>query len=304
MQALMNFFVVTQCLPIKRVGDIFKTLYGFRPGGGTIELALLDVQKGSHAVRAAYKTQLQAAPVLCADETGVRVAGKLHWVHVKTDDQRSLYELTTGRSEAAIRQGGVLDGFTGVLVHDRWKPYFGLACQHALSNAHLLRELTYVHEKLKIGWAKTAKELLLAYKKAAEVFHHWKPPPENATPEAQLEAQIQYRNNESQLGFLAECYYRFWKSIALPAHDKARSVWRAFTERAGQVLAFVNNPRVPFDNNTAERALRMLKVKLKTSGCFRTQAGAICFLDLRALVHSAMLQKQDQLTPFLIALKH
>jgi len=152
-QALAVYLNVAQFLPFKRVSAVLETLCGQRPSEGTLALHLNLATERLAGFEVGLKEALLEEPVLHVDETGSKVGGKLSWVHVISSKQLTLYGHDPHRGSAAIQAMGVLPQYSGVLMHDAWLTYFQLPARHALCNAHLLRELRFLHEQLGQDWA-------------------------------------------------------------------------------------------------------------------------------------------------------
>ena len=142
----------------------------FRSSGGTIKNIMREFASKTDPVIAQIKERLKASPVLNVDETGVRVAGRTQWVHVASNARYTLVSIHQKRGKEGTESGGILGEYTGVVVHDCWKPYFGFdKCEHALCCAHLLRELNALIEAGQ-RWASEMKALLLEMKKVVERY--------------------------------------------------------------------------------------------------------------------------------------
>jgi transposase len=270
-------------MPVARTGALAGDLFGLPMSDATV-LAINEEARALLAPTvAAMGDALKTVPVAHADETGMRVAGKLFWLHVLATTTLTWIGSHMNRGTKAFDAFGILAVFAGTLVHDGWKPYRDLACTHALCNAHHLRELTYVFEEMKQNWAKRLIDLLVA------ACH------EVAATDGPLAAEriAHYRANFAEI--LAEGAVvnpraprsgkrgRTKQSKALNLLDRLRT-------HADDVWRFMTDHNVPFSNNTAEQAVRMPKVKQKISGGFRTQAGLETFCTIRSYL--ATLHKQ------------
>jgi transposase len=235
--------------------------------------------------------------VLHNDETGVRRAGQLAWAHVACTPQLTHYAIHPKRGRAATDAIGILPTYTGVSVHDGWKPYqTHTACRHALCNIHHLRELTFVEEQYHQGWATDLKQLLREMKAATEQARcHGQPQLAPARRDAfvarydALLAAGLAANPPPQPGP---------RRRGRRKQTPARNLLERLLLGKDQVLAFLDDLSIPFDNNQAERDLRMLLVQQKVSGCFRSDHGADAFACLRGYL--ATLRKQR--VPLLTAL--
>jgi transposase len=238
-------------------------------------------------VEQAIGAALQQSDVAHVDETSQRVAGRTEWVHVISTALLTFYAHHAKRGRKAIDAIGLLIGFAGRRVHDAWASYLNLPGLYALCNAHLLRELIGLYEDTGQAWAQKLIKLLLNMKKAVE------------TAQAAGQAELPARQ---RAGFEA-AYTRILNEGELanpppkPSGKRGRTkqtparnlLDRLVTHRAA-ILAFAHDFRVPFDNNQAERDLRMLKVKSKVSGCFRSPHGADQFCRIRGYIST--LRKQ------------
>ncbi len=280
LRALVVYLVEQQLVPYGRVQQLLADLLGAQLSLGTL---VQWVQQGAATlapVEAAIKAALQRAPVLHSDETGVRRAGTLAWAHVASTKRLTHYAIHAKRGTAATDAIGILPGYTGVSVHDGWVPYRAYQqCRHALCNIHHLRELTFLEEQYQQGWAKEFKALLLAVKAAVDQArahgHPRLPPAEHAAfvtryhelLAAGLVANPPPHRRRGQRGRLKQ--------------TPARNLLERLLLGKDQVLAFLDDLTIPFDNNQAERDLRMLKVQQKVSGSFRADRGAEAFSRIR-----------------------
>ena len=173
-------------------------------------------------------------------------------------------------------------------MHDGWRSYFLYACLHALCLVHLLRELTFLAEEQQLAWATELKALLLEMKAATD------------------------QAREQGLATLHPLEVEDWQAqfVALVAHadaltptaqappgskgrakqSAARNLLDRLIHNQEAVLAFLHRLVVPFDNNQAERDIRMVKVQQKVSGSFRSEAGAVAFCRIRGYLST--LRKQ------------
>jgi len=138
-KTLASYFNHEHFVPVARTAQIFKDLYGHAPSEATILKASQQLNQHIQPARDAVKEMLHQEPVLHADETGLRVEGKLHWLHSASTDKLTDYEVHPKRGKEAMDAAGVLEGYQGKLVHDHWKPYFAYEdCEHIACNAHHL----------------------------------------------------------------------------------------------------------------------------------------------------------------------
>jgi transposase len=243
------------------------------------------------------KEALIQADVIHQDETGLHVAGKRHWMHVTCTSTLTHYQVHPSRGQAALEAIGILPKFTGISIHDGWGSYFLYACQHATCNVLLLRDLTYLSEEQGLWWAAKLKALLLDMKEATQQARqqgkHWLDPLEVADWEVQF------------LRILDEGDLAHPRATAPPGtrgrskQSSARNLLDRLRKYQHACLCFLEDLRVDFDNNQAERDLRMVKLQQKIAGCFRTVMGAQAFSRIRGYLST--LRKQD--IPLLSALQ-
>src|SRR5689334_5967211 len=293
LRALAIYLVQGQFIPFGRAQQLLSDLLGVRLARGSVVGWVQQAAQTLQPVDAALKAALRRAPVLHNDETGVRRAGGLAWAHVASTARLTHYAIHAQRGAAATDAIGILPQFHGVSIHDGWAGYRAYtACRHALCNVHHLRELTLLEEEYHQAWAGELKALLRQMHTAA----------------AQARAQGLRAVPPTQHARLRACYQDLL-AVGLAANPPpaaprrpgqrgrlAQSPARNLLERLAfgqeQVLAFLDDLAIPFDNNQAERDLRGLKMQQKVSGCFRSEAGADAFARLRGYL--ATLRKQGQ----------
>jgi transposase len=288
-RALAVYLVEEQLVPLGRVQQLLADLFGLPLGRGTLVAWIQRAAATLEPVEAAIKAALRQVPVLHNDETGVRRGGHLAWVHVASTGRLTHYAVHAKRGSEATDAIGILSAFTGVSVHDGWKPYRRYTCcRHALCNIHHLRELTFFEEQFHQTWAKELKGLLLEMKAAVEDVHTLG---RNLLPASAREAFVTHYRTLLAAGLAANPPparrpHQRGRVKQTPAQNLLERLWLGQEE----VLAFLDDLTIPFDNNQAERDLRMLKVQQKVSGCFRSDWGADAFACLRSYLST--LRKQ------------
>jgi transposase len=235
------------------------------------------------------KDLLRDAEVLHVDESGLRVRGTLHWLHVACTARLTSYEVHAKRGHEAMAEAGMLGPFRGTVVHDHWKPYFTYdQCDHALCKAHHLRELRFIATQYHQAWANDMAALLVEIKAAVEATPAPAmrlSPPELLAFETRYDAVVQAgfeANPAPVLTTEGEA-----KKRGRPKQSPPVNLLLRLRDCKGQVLAFMSDFRVPFDNNQGERDIRMVKVKQKVSGGFRTLEGAQRFGRIRGYLSTA-----------------
>jgi transposase len=299
--ALLVYLVVFQLLPWKRTRELIADLCGVWVGGGTLATAVERCFSGLAATAEQVQAALRQAPCVGFDETGVRIDGKLHWWHTASTPTLTHYSVDAKRGQAGIEAGGILPELRGRAVHDAWSPYFRYGCDHALCNAHHLRELTYLVERERQTWAAELIALLLAAQAQVKAARATGARALDAATQTTIRAE--YRRIVAA-GWAANPPAPLAGAGAGPrrgraAQSKARNLLARLERYEGETLAFVADFQVPFDNNEAERDLRMLKVQQKISGGFRSEEGAHCFGRIRGYL--VTMRKQAQ--PMLAALE-
>jgi transposase len=280
-QALAAYFHNQHLIPIDRVCEIFEDIYGVSLSTGTC----VNVDKRLFARLSSFeeglKAYLIASRILHFDETGMRCDKKLHWLHVASSSTATFYVLHMKRGQEAMDTCGILPEFCGRAIHDHWMPYFSYEqITHGLCNAHHLRELTYVNEQEKEEWALKMKEHLLAANQQVQ----------DAAGHLSSEAIQEIEQTYAKI--ILEGVYAYPSDWGLSEEESKKSVGSNLLKRLirqeGAVLAFIHDPGVPFTNNQAEQDLRMMKVKQKVSGCFRTPEGGAIFCRIRSYISTAV----------------
>jgi len=295
--AIAVYLVEQQLLPLARAGEVMEDLLGVSMSEGTICALVARCATNLVEVETQIKAALVQADVIHQDETGLYVAKRRNWMHVTSTAHLTHYQVHPKRGQEALDAIGIVPGYTGISVHDAWGSYFRYACEHALCNVHILRELTFLAEEQGLWWAAKLKALLLDMKDATEQAREEGKRSLNPLEVMDWEARF--------LQLLAEGKQAHPRAPT-PAGKRGRgtqSVARNLLDRLDKyqsaVLAFLEDLRVPFDNNQAERDLRMIKVQQKVSGCFRSWAGAQAFARIRGYLST--LRKQG--LPLLAALQ-
>ncbi|MBF6607058.1 MAG: IS66 family transposase [Chloroflexi bacterium] len=293
-RALAVYLVEQQHVPLGRVQQLLADLFGVRLARGTLVGWIQQAARVLGPVEQQIKATLARAPVLHSDETGVRRAGALAWAHVTSTGRLTHYAIHTKRGHEAIDAIGILPNYQGVSVHDGWGSYRRYAnCRHALCNVHHLRELTFVEEQYHQAWAADMKALLREMKAATDQARTGGHLRLSAT--AREDFVVRYQEL-LRVGLAANPpppdHERQPGQRGRLAQSPARNLLERLTLQQEQVLAFLDDLTVPFDNNQAERDLRGLKIQQKVSGCFRSEGGADAYATIRGYL--ATLRKQGQ----------
>jgi transposase/uncharacterized coiled-coil protein SlyX len=290
-KALMVYLMNYQLLPYERTSELLSDLFGEpAPGAGTLHSALGSCFERLEDTEEAIKAGLGGAQLGHFDETGLRVCGKGMWVHVASSTKLTHVAVHEKRGSEATKEIGILPSFRGVAVHDGFTAYGKYEqCEHALCNAHHLRELTFVKEEHGQQWAGEMKALLSEIEEA--VREEAASGGTRLAPETRGDFQRRYQRL-LKAGLAANPPPERTGKRGRPKQTKGKNLVDRLDKHREAVLRFMHDFRVPFDNNQAERDLRMVKVRQKISGCFRTKEGAAAFLRIRGYISTV--RKQDK----------
>lgn len=267
------------CVGIEKTHKIMHDLLDVPISSGTIKSIMSQFASKTNNTIVEIKKNLLKSPILNVDETGVRVAGSTQWIHVASNPKCTLVNVHKKRGREGSEVGGVLDKYTGIAVHDCWIPYFGFdKCKHALCCAHLLRELQALIEQ-KQNWASDMKELLLDMKKAVERCKN--------KGKSELSRYYRIKFKDSYEIILEMAKKEVTPSITRKK-SKAENLLKRLEKYQIEIIRFMNEFEVPFDNNQAERDIRNVKVKQKVSGCFRSENGAEDFAKTSSVISTAV----------------
>jgi len=285
-RALAAYLAVHQHLPMDRMAQLFSDVLAAPVSVGALAQMITEAADATKPFLGATRNLLREAPAVHFDETGGRAVGRLHWVHSASTNRLTLLDCHQKRGRLAMDDLGVIGSMTGVAVHDGWRPYRHYRVDHALCNAHHLRELTAVAVGWDQGWANDLAELLVEAKRTVEAAR--------ASGSDELDAATLHsiRVRYGQLvakGFAANPKPEVGKRLGY--EKKAFNLLVRLDTQRTDVLRFVTDFNVPFDNNQAERDIRMVKLQQKISGSWRTLEGARNFCAIRSYVST--LRKQD-----------
>src|SRR5664279_2516118 len=300
-----------QLVPEDRVAQTMNDLFGMTISAPT--MADIVARKATALAGFLDKTVLRealAAPVKHMDETGLRVNKKLLWLHVVCTPTLTHYRVGS--------RGEMLSGVSGIVVHDFYKSYYRLAdVEHALCGAHLLREQQALVEIENEPWAAPMQALLRSACHATNVVRRMleRMAETNEMTEAEKlalkTARATVMRRMAAIAAYVERRYDAIVTEAIAYHDSLPTFGKPTLRKDGtpskrpvakrighnlairmhdrkvEVLRFVHDLSVSFTNNLAEQAMRMMKVKAKISGCFRSLAGAKRSATLRGFISTA-----------------
>jgi transposase len=275
-----------QLIPYNRIQDYFADQLHVPVSEGSIFNFNNEAFRSLVDFENRVKNELSASDLAHADETGINIGGKRHWLHCVSNDCWTLYYPHEKRGMDAINDMGVLPWFKGVLCHDHWKPYYKIDCTHALCNAHHLRELTRAWEQDDQQWAQKLKNLLETINRKvtdaggaldAQESQKYRLKYRVILKQGEIECPEPIRpKKKGKRG-------RIKKS-------KSRNLLERLKDYEQDALRFMDIQRVPFSNNLGESDIRMTKVQQKISGCFRSMDGAQIFCRVRSYLSTCRKQ--------------
>jgi transposase len=275
-----------QLIPYNRIQDYFADQLSIPISEGSIfnfnmeAFRLLDDFEGQ------VKNKLATSDLAHADETGINIGGKRHWLHCVSNQDWTFYHPHEKRGIDAMVDMGILPEFNGILCHDHWKPYYKIHCTHALCNAHHLRELTRAFEQDDQKWAQALSNLLVTINNKvidaggvldAKDARKYRLEYNKIIKQGEIECPEPDRpKKKGKRG-------RIKKS-------KSRNLLERLRDYENDTLRFMENALVPFSNNLGENDIRMTKVQQKISGCFRSIDGARIFCLVRSYLSTCRKQ--------------
>lgn len=298
LEAVAVYLNQGQLLPMERTCEVIADLFGCPIAEGTLAGAVGQCHEQLGKTEATIKEAIEGAGVAHFDETGMSIGGKSSWLHVASTPKLTFYAVEEKRGREAMDKIAVLPKFHGRAIHDGLPSYWQYErCDHGLCNAHHLRELTFVEEQMGQPWAKDMKGLLLEIKQAVDEAR--------GQGVAELPAAVRQEFGGRydailEAGAKANPPPEPTGKAGRPRRGKAGNLVGRLTAHKEATLAFMEDFAVPFDNNQAERDIRMMKVRQKISGCFRTTDGAKRFCRIRGYIST--LRKQG--LPVLSALRN
>lgn len=286
-QSLVVYLINYQMLSYARTAAYIRDQFGHTISEGTLVHMNRVFGERLDVFEEKAKSHLLQSRIVHFDETGIRINRERQWLHTMSTKDINLQVVHTKRGKEAMNEIGVLPRFSGIAVHDGWASYFGYKqSQHILCNAHLLRDLQGIFEQTGETWAENMKKLLCDAKQLKEEQEG------KLTLWDLLDIEQAY---EAILQDGAACHppqAEKNKSQKRSKQSPSKNLWDRFVRDKDAILGFLTHADIPFDNNEAERDIRMAKVKQKVSGTFRTEEGARIFCLTRSFIQTA--QKQGK----------
>lgn len=283
---MMNY----QFIPYERTQEFFNDIFSLPISQGT----LVNFNKYCYNLlentEAFIKQQIIKADVAHFDESGLYVNAKRHWLHVYSTEDFTYYASHEKRGQIAMQDIGILPDFNGTAVHDHWKSYFTFPCKHALCNTHHLRELKYVAEQYQQSWAQDMAKLLCEIKNKVDIEKTHR----NCLDDRLLKDYKQKYDeilDEAAKANPPPQQKTEKRKRGRPKQSEPKNLLDRLRDYAHETLAFMYDFNVPFDNNLAERDVRMIKVQQKISGTFRSEVGAKYFCRIRGYISTVKKQK-------------
>jgi len=277
-----------QLLPFERLCEIMRDLFGCESfSEGTLANFDVDCSRRLQPVEAAIRDMASQSGVAGFDETGVRAVGSLHWLHTVSTQYLTWYYAHKRRGREAMDAAGILPAFQGRAVHDFLDAYLTYDCDHAFCGGHLLRELIFLWEEQQQQWAKAMIDHLLVIKDAVDTA---RTAGQTALPAQDLDRFLKRYLEIVETGYAQNPVPQ---TPATPKRrgrrkqTKARNLLDRFRKHPDGILAFMYDFSVPFDNNLSERDLRMMKLREKISGTFRSFKALVNFCRIRGYISTA-----------------
>ena len=290
-RSLMIYLNKGHFVPYDRLAEISRDFLDIPVSQGTLVNIVSRFAQSLQPSMDCIRTQLRQPAVTHFDETGTRIQGDNYWLHSAGNERFTYLETRAQRGHAAMEAIGILPGFTGTAVHDFLKSYYHYPqCRHALCNAHLLRDLRGLIENYRQSWPEQMIDLLLEIKQTVEDDL-------GILTQDQLD---DFNRRYDRIVKVGEKANPLSQETGQPrrgrkAKGKARNLVERLRDYKEDILRFMNDPEVPFDNNLAERDLRMCKVWLKISGGFRSEGGSRAFDYIRSYIATAIKQGKSVL---------
>jgi transposase len=286
-RAQMVYFHVYHFIPLERTAEILGELYHQPVSDGTVAAAAIELAGHVEEVNEQVKVYLAETDTpVHFDESGARVNGKLEWLHSASTEQATYYAIHPKRGSEAMDAIDILPERQGWSIHDAWQPYFKYPnAKHGLCNAHLVRELVFLIEHHAQAWAKEFLSLLTNMKEKVDTA---KSEGQSTLPALQVAVFEQGYDRIVELGERANPPpVRQPNQRGRLKQSPARNLLDRLINYKAEIMAFVSDFAVPFDNNLAERDIRMVKVQQKVSGGFRSEDGANVFCQVRSYISTA-----------------
>ena len=285
-KSLIIYLNQYQLIPYDRTVEFVKDIFGHSFSQGTIYNIIKSAYNNLQATEEIIKEKITNSPVVHFDESGGYCNKVRDWFHVASTDVLSYFSFHEKRGSKAMNEMNILPGFKGKAVHDFYSSYFTFDVKHILCNAHLLRELKFLHEEENQNWALDMEKLIIKIKHDVD----------RTTEKTENNSLSEYKQNKYNNCFdkiISEGLSLNPKNKGQPgkrgriAQSTARNLLERLKKWKRSYLAFMTDFSIPFDNNQAERDIRMIKLQQKISGTFRSKKGADFFCRIRGYISTA-----------------
>jgi transposase len=280
-----------QLIPYDRCCELLSDICGCDISPATLINAEKTCFEKLEPFEAEIKKLLSQSPVVHFDETGTRVNGQRYWLHVASTSQMTYYMVHAKRGSIAMDAMAILPGFTGTAVHDFWSSYLKYGCNHSFCNTHTTRELTGIYENYLQMWSIEMKALLFQIKDCVDetrIRSDSLEPEKIKDFEEKYDHIIKIGFEENPLPFIPQDQT---KKPGRKRQSKSKNLLDRFADYKNDILRFMHDFDVPFENNQAERDVRMMKVQQKISGTFRSSHGADMFSRIRGYISTVKKNK-------------
>ncbi len=284
-KSITTYLMQHQLIPSERTTQCMKDLFDCSISEGSLFRWSQELSDTTDISYDAIKECVATSPVIHNDETGVNCENKNYWFHIATTSFATYLTVHPKRGKEAMDAAGILPRFRGTTVHDMWASYFRYESRHAVCNAHVLRELTFALEEFKQRWAGKLKKQLCRIHTLVET--------RRTSNILMLDKRTLHHNRVHYNALIAKGLRNNPRQRPTPhvrgrvKQSKVRNLLERLRNHADSVLLFMYDFTVPFTNNLAERDLRMAKVKMKISGCFRSPDGANIYCRIRSYLSTA-----------------
>ena len=284
-KSITNYLTHYQLIPSGRTIQFVKDIFGCSIAEGSLFTWNQELADKTRTSYSAIQKTVAGSPVINNDETGVNCEKKNYWFHIASIPLATYFTVHPKRGKEAMDAAGILPGFTGTTVHDMWASYFQYPARHGVCNAHVFRELTFALEEFKQRWAGNLRKQLCRIHTLVEN--------RRASNISALDDRTRKRNRARYDTLIAQGLKNNPRQRGDPhvrgrvKQSKVRNLLERLRDHADSVLLFMYDFTVPFTNNLAERDLRMSKVKMKISGCFRSVAASETYCRIRSYISTA-----------------
>lgn len=286
LKSFITLLNVEHAVPVQRTSDIIKEFTGnvLNISTGTIQNCIYELKSKVKPAITSIKNFLLRSEVNHKDETMLFCNGTPRWFHVFSNENATYYYYHKSRENIADIEKGLLTIFTGTLIHDHMKGLYKFQSDDAECNAHILRYLTFTIEKYNRKWAKNLLYLLLKIKNEV------KEEMEKGNNSLRTEDILKYEDEYSRIIKEGEKEFKNDTNPHKDYNGEDMKLLRRLKKYKENHLVFMYDFRIPFDNNLAERDLRMIKVKKKISGGFRSDKGGEAYTAIKTYL--SIMRKQ------------